>query len=142
MSKFNSVALICLTTFSLLASQTSEAVAPPSVKSHDSRKSKSVVETPEEVLKTKDMVFSNMSQSVINGEKRFSQTCIYCHGYEGSGGKAKKLQGRKIPPERLFKTITKGRRKGASVMPSWKKSFSIEERWELVTYIMSLSDRK
>lgn len=142
MSKFNCVTLICLTTFSLLVSLTSEAVAPPSVNSHDSRKSKSVVESPEEVLKAKEIVFNNMSQSVINGEKRFSQTCIYCHGYEGSGGKAKKLQGRTLAPERLFKTITKGRRKGSSVMPSWKKSFSIAERWELVTYILSLSDRK
>ena len=140
MSKFNSVALICLTTFSLLASQASEAVAPPSVGSH--QKSKSSVETPEQVLKAKEIVFSNMEQSVENGAKRFSNTCIYCHGFEGSGGKAKKLQGRTIAPERLFKTITKGRRKGAAVMPSWKKSFSIEERWELVTYIMSLADRK
>lgn len=139
MSKFNSVALICLTTFSLLASQASEAVAPPSV---GSQKSKSSVETPEQVLKAKEIVFSNMEQSVENGAKRFSNTCIYCHGFEGSGGKAKKLQGRTIAPERLFKTITKGRRKGAAVMPSWKKSFSIEERWELVTYIMSLADRK
>lgn len=142
MSKFNCITLTCLTTLSLLAYQTSEAVAPSSVKSHDSRKSKSVVESPEEVLKAKEIVFSNMSQSVINGEKRFSQTCTYCHGYQGSGGKAKKLQGRKIAPKRLFKTITKGKRKGALVMPPWQKSFSISERWELVTYIMSLSDRK
>ena len=83
-----------------------------------------------------------MTESVKIGEKRFSNTCIYCHGYQGSGGKAKKLQGRVIPPERLFKTITKGRRKGASVMPAWKKTFTPIERWELVTYIMSLSDIK
>lgn len=139
MSKFNCITLICLTTFYLLVCQTSEAVGP-SVKSSDSRKSKSVTESPEEVLKAKEIVFNNMSQSVINGEKRFSQTCTYCHGYEGSGGKAKKLQGRTIAPKRLFKTITKGKRKGSLVMPPWKRSFSTIERWELVAYIMSLSE--
>jgi mono/diheme cytochrome c family protein len=141
MSKLNCVTLICLTTFSLLAYQTSNAVGP-STKASDSHKSKVITETPEQVLKIKKTVFNDMSQSVIKGEKRFSQTCIYCHGYEGSGGRSKKLQGRTIAPDRLFKTITKGRRRGSSVMPSWSKTFSITERWELVAYIMSLSEKK
>jgi len=127
-------------TFSMLLCQSSQAVGLSS--KTGSGKLKVATESVDQVNIAKEVVFNKMPQSINNGEKRFNQTCVYCHGYQGSGGKAKKLQGRKLVADRLFKTITKGKRKGGSVMPPWRKAFSIEERWELVTYIMSLSDLK
>jgi len=51
------------------------------------------------------------------------QSCIYATDNEGSGGRTKKLQGRTIAPEKLFKTITEGRSRGSSRMPPWEKRF-------------------
>jgi mono/diheme cytochrome c family protein len=105
------------------------AVAPPA-------DSKAASGSPEAEAKAR--VFDDREQSVARGEKRFNQSCVYCHGHRGSGGKAKKLQGRKFDPDYLFKTITKGKRRGSLVMPPWEKTFSDQERWELVTFILSL----
>jgi mono/diheme cytochrome c family protein len=124
----------------MLTSEISQAVSPD-IKAPDSLQPNSGTDTAEHILTVKQAVFDDMSQSIINGEKRFSQSCIYCHGYQGSGGRTKKLQGRTIAPGKLFKTITEGRRRGSSVMPPWEKAFSISERWELVAYIMSLSEK-
>ncbi|WP_020680973.1 c-type cytochrome [Marinobacterium rhizophilum] len=88
----------------------------------------------------KARVFNNLEASVAQGETRFNQSCVYCHGNRGSGGKAKKLQGRNFDPDYLFKTITKGKRRGALVMPPWEKTFSDQQRWELVTFILSLGN--
>ncbi len=119
------------------------AVAPPvtpSKKAPDNAASETsaAAETATDTaIKTK--VLENPEQSIASGEKRFNQSCVYCHGNLGSGGKAKKLQGRNFDPDYLFKTITKGKRRGSLVMPPWEKTFSDEERWELVSFILSLS---
>ncbi|MFW1677066.1 c-type cytochrome [Pontibacter sp. JAM-7] len=124
---------------SVLVSGVALAVAPPADSGSSKKKSKPK-ETPEVVAAAKATVFGQLDESVANGEKRFNQSCVYCHGNRGSGGKAKKLQGRDFEPEYLFKTISNGKRRGALVMPPWKRSFSPEQRWELVTYILSLSN--
>ncbi|MGH1432803.1 MAG: cytochrome c [Neptuniibacter sp.] len=116
------------------------AVAPPA--DTGSKKKKKAEETPEMVAEAKAKVFSREEISIANGEKRFNQTCVYCHGHQGSGGKARKLQGRELDPDYLFKTITRGKKRGSLIMPPWKRSFNAEQRWELVTYIMSLSEMK
>ena len=82
----------------------------------------------------------NNPQSALSGEELFAKNCVYCHGHQGSGGKAKTLQGRDFRADYLFKTITKGRRRGSLVMPPWKRSLSEEQRWQLVAFILSLSD--
>jgi mono/diheme cytochrome c family protein len=112
-----------------MLSGTTYAVAPPADNTP-------ATAAPEAHAKTQ--VFDNLETSVARGEKRFNQSCVYCHGNRGSGGKAKKLQGRNFDPDYLFKTITKGKRRGALVMPPWEKTFSEQERWELVTFILSL----
>lgn len=117
------------------------AVAPP-VTGDDSAKKKKQKETPEVIEQAREKVFSQRETSVANGETRFNQSCVYCHGNRGSGGKARKLQGRDFEPEYLFTTISNGKRRGSLVMPPWKRSFSPEQRWELVTYILSLSNAK
>jgi mono/diheme cytochrome c family protein len=119
---------------------TAMAVAPPAETS-DSKK-KTAEETPEMVAEAKAKVFSRSDVSVANGEKRFNQTCVYCHGHQGSGGKARKLQGRDLDPDYLFKTITRGKKRGSLILPPWKRSFNAEQRWELVTYILTLSEMK
>ena len=117
------------------------AVAPP-VTGDDAGKKKKAKETPEVVEQAREKVFSQRDIAIANGEKRFNQSCVYCHGNRGSGGKARKLQGREFEPEYLFNTISNGKRRGSLVMPPWKRSFSPAQRWELVTYILSLSNAK
>ncbi|MEM5537806.1 cytochrome c [Neptuniibacter pectenicola] len=124
-----------------LTSSVAYAVAPP-VDDQGKAEKKKDKETPEHIAAMKAKVFSKESVSVAIGEKRFNQTCVYCHGYEGSGGKARKLQGRDFDADYLFKTITKGKKRGSLVMPPWKRTFTPEQRWELVTYILSLSEEK
>jgi mono/diheme cytochrome c family protein len=126
-SKTLTTLALCLTL--TLHSAATQAVAPPAA-------SGPATGSPEAVAKA--LAFDNREQSVALGEKRFNQSCVYCHGNRGSGGKAKKLQGRKFDPDYLFKTITKGKRRGSLVMPPWGKTFSDQERWELVTFILSL----
>ncbi len=118
------------------------AVAPPADQGKKASKKERVKETPEYVAEMKAKVFSNQRVSIANGETRFNQSCVYCHGNKGSGGKARKLQGREFRPSYLFKTITKGKKRGALVMPPWKRAFDAEQRWELVAYIMSLSEEQ
>ena len=79
-------------------------------------------------------------ESVRLGEGLFAKNCVYCHGHQGSGGKAKTLQGREFDADYLFKTISNGRRRGSLVMPPWKRSLSEEQRWQLVAFILSLGE--
>lgn len=125
----------------VLLSGVTYAVAPP-VSDGGKTAKKKAQEDPEFVAEMKAKVFSKEDVSVANGEHRFNQTCVYCHGHQGSGGKARKLQGREFDADYLFKTITKGKKRGSLVMPPWKRTFTPEERWELVTYILSLSEEK
>lgn len=77
--------------------------------------------------------------SVKLGETTFVQNCAYCHGSQGSGGKAKPLQCRpKLTPDYVFETISEGRQSGSMVMPPWKDSLDEKTRWQLTAYIMSL----
>lgn len=78
-------------------------------------------------------------QAAALGERLFTQNCVYCHGHRGSGGKAKPLQGRAFRPDYLFKTISNGKRRGALVMPPWKRSLDEQQRWQLVAYILALT---
>lgn len=73
------------------------------------------------------------------GRRRFAKTCAgYCHGHEGTGGRAPDFKGRTdLPPELAFETISKGRQ-GAEVMPPWGAAFTPDQIWELVAYLMHL----
>ncbi|HSV70972.1 MAG TPA: cytochrome c [Methylibium sp.] len=77
---------------------------------------------------------------VAAGKLRFGSTCAaYCHGNEGTGGKAPSFKGRKdFVAADAFKTITEGRR-GADIMPPWGNAYTPEEIWELVAYLQHLS---
>ncbi|MCP8686578.1 c-type cytochrome [Marinobacterium sedimentorum] len=138
---FNTLKATALGLSLSLLSVTSFAVAPPidAGKTHPAPGAAAKASTATADAAAKTLVFDDLEQSVAKGEKRFNQSCVYCHGNRGSGGKAKQLQGRNFDADYLFKTITKGKRRGALVMPPWEKTFSDQERWELVTFILSLS---
>ncbi len=74
------------------------------------------------------------------GRRRFGRTCAaYCHGAEGSGGRAPAFKGNpRLTPDYAYKTITEGRR-GADIMPPWGNAFTPEQIWELVAYLQVLS---
>jgi cytochrome c oxidase cbb3-type subunit 3 len=79
------------------------------------------------------------SDTIGKGATRFNQSCVYCHGYAGTGGKGATLQRRNdLTPAALFTVISNGRKRGALVMPPWKSTLSEEEIWELAAYILSL----
>ncbi|HWH74053.1 MAG TPA: cytochrome c [Methylibium sp.] len=77
---------------------------------------------------------------IAAGKLRFGSTCAaYCHGNEGSGGKAPAFKGRSdFVAADAYKVITEGRR-GADIMPPWGNAFTPEEIWELVAYLQHLS---
>lgn len=77
---------------------------------------------------------------IENGRKRFGSTCAaYCHGTGGTGGRAPSFTGRTdFVPADGFRTITEGRT-GADVMPPWGSTFTSEQIWELVAYLVYLS---
>lgn len=77
---------------------------------------------------------------VAAGKLRFGTSCAaYCHGSDGTGGKAPSLKGRAdFDPGYAFQIITKGRR-GAAIMPPWGKAYTPEEIWELVAYLQYLA---
>lgn len=74
------------------------------------------------------------------GRRRFARSCAaYCHGAEGSGGRAPAFKGNsRLTPDDAFKTITEGRR-GSDIMPPWGGSLTPEQIWELVAYLQLLS---
>ncbi len=77
--------------------------------------------------------------SAAHGEKIFNSTCTFCHGHEGRGGQGRPLYGQPLEPNRIFKIITKGRRRGGMRMPPYQKAFSDTQRWELVAYLLTLA---
>lgn len=88
-------------------------------------------------LDTKASVLTDTT-AVQRGEISFARTCAMCHGHAGTGGIGKPLAKRKLSPDRIFNTITNGLRRGASFMPTFDKKLSLETRWELVAYLLSL----
>jgi cytochrome c oxidase cbb3-type subunit 3 len=78
---------------------------------------------------------------VESGRQRFNQACSYCHGKEGAGGKTKSFKSRHdLEASAVFDTIANGRKRGANIMPPWKSTLSETQIWELVAYILSLSN--
>lgn len=78
------------------------------------------------------------------GKERFASSCAaYCHGSEGSGGRAPAFRDRDdLDPLYAFKTIHDGRQGPAGAMPAWSASFSDEEIWDLVAYVTALGAEK
>ncbi|MBI4186160.1 MAG: c-type cytochrome [Chloroflexi bacterium] len=80
------------------------------------------------------------------GEKIYQQSCLGCHGITGSNvaaadfnaaGSSAQIEER---PDFYFWTVSEGRlTKG---MPPFKSSLSEEQRWKVLTYLWTLSQKK
>ncbi len=94
-------------------------------------------------------VFPPQPPSASSGRALFAQNCVPCHGEHanGQGPDAAKLQPppanftdpafmRVETPFDFFHIISVG--KGASAMPAWGEVFSLQERWDLVSYLWTV----
>ena len=77
--------------------------------------------------------FLASADAINNGGESWGKQCRHCHGSSAYPGKAPKLTPATYEPEFVFKRITDGFRK----MPAWKSVFTLEERKNLVAYILS-----
>ncbi len=83
--------------------------------------------------------FDLKDEAVIKqGATLFATTCSYCHkGHPGAaGGGVPTLRDQTYDKKDLFKMISDGPPSGR--MPAWKSSYSPEQIWKLVAYILSL----
>lgn len=80
------------------------------------------------------------SQAVKRGAEIFSATCAsaYCHGVEGSAGRAPQLAGRASAASTLFGVILNGR--PAAGMPGFSQQLKSEDIEAVTQYVLSLSN--
>src|SRR6185369_9529496 len=88
--------------------------------------------------------------SIERGAALFHDNCATCHGADGAGdGDESKRLGlkpanftdvafiRAETPDDFFNVITLGRRR--SGMPAWSDALSVQERWDLVRFVFSIT---
>ena len=93
------------------------------------------------------------------GKEIYEFRCAPCHGFEGKGDGAAAMtldprprdftrglykfkstpSGEVVADEDLYRTISRGI--PGSAMPSWKRRLSQEERWQVIAYVKTFSDR-
>jgi len=71
--------------------------------------------------------------NIAAGKALWRKQCRHCHGRSAYPGKAPKLKPRKYKSDFVFDRISNGFRK----MPAWKEVFNEQERWAIVSYVMS-----
>ena len=77
--------------------------------------------------------FMASAEAIGNGGENWGKQCRHCHGNSAYPGKAPKLTPSRYEPEFVFDRLTNGFRK----MPAWKTVFTLEERMNIVAYVMS-----
>jgi len=77
--------------------------------------------------------FLASADAIANGGELWAKQCRHCHGSSAYPGKAPKLAPAKYTPEFTFDRVTNGFRK----MPAWKTVFTLEERMNIVAYVLS-----
>ncbi len=102
---------------------------------------------PEEAKNLKNPVPAN-EETLAAGKALYADKCANCHGDKGDG-KGPEAEMYAVPPSdftdahmmsemtdgEIFWKITEGRRP----MPSFKKQFTDEQRWQLVNYLHTFS---
>jgi mono/diheme cytochrome c family protein len=97
-------------------------------------------------LGVKELVISAKSGDPVSGREIYVNTCIRCHGIDGTGAMGIKL----VPPPAdlassdvqnrldgtLFRRIHEG--KPNTAMGAWKHSLSDEEIWDVLAYVRTL----
>ena len=76
-------------------------------------------------------------KSIAEGATLFAPICGtgYCHGTGGSGGGAPRIRGKGLEANDIFKAIRNG--VGGTPMPAFKSTYSEEQIWKLVAFVMS-----
>ena len=77
--------------------------------------------------------FMASADAIANGGELWGKQCRHCHGSSAYPGKAPKLKPASYKPEFVFKRVTDGFRK----MPAWKSVFTLEQRKNIVAYVLS-----
>jgi len=77
--------------------------------------------------------FLTSGDAITSGGEIWVKQCRHCHGNSAYPGKAPKLKPANYKPEFVFKRVTDGFRK----MPAWKSVYSLEERKNIVAYVLS-----
>jgi len=82
-------------------------------------------------------------QHIDSGKAMYMRTCAgYCHGGTGEGGRAPSFRKRDdLDPAYAYKTIVNGR-VASDVMPVFGHSFTSDQVWELVSYLLYLGTQK
>ena len=96
---------------------------------------------------------------IAAGKKIYVFRCAPCHGFDGKGDGPAAMtldprprdftrglfkfkstpSGEVVADEDLFRTISRGI--PGSAMPSWKRKLSEDERWQVLAYVKTFSDR-
>ena len=81
---------------------------------------------------------------VAAGKERFEATCTgYCHGRGGLPARGPRLFDRpNLDADRIFATISEGRKRAGKVMPAFKGKLSDEEIWQITAYLTWLTGQK
>lgn len=77
--------------------------------------------------------FMTSADAISNGGELWVKQCRHCHGNSAYPGKAPKLKPSSYQPDFVFDRLTNGFRK----MPAWKTVFTLEERKNIVAYVLS-----
>jgi len=104
--------------------------------------------------KTEDVPFQRLGTAAVRarGEQLYRENCVLCHGEKADGRGARSMGLDRTPanftdpvwsrPEsasRAFQAITGG--VPGSPMPAWGTALSADDRWALVAFLMSVSER-
>jgi mono/diheme cytochrome c family protein len=127
---YNKTLFIALAIFMMIAFVDRQSLAGDDAA--DVESGKSIAESVAEI--------QSSPEDMIAAKTMFDQNCTYCHGNKGSGGKSRKMQCLTLlNDEYVFKTIKEGKKAGANIMPSWKRSFDDNQILTLTAYVMSLT---
>ena len=64
----------------------------------------------------------------------YGQTCRYCHGKEGQGGRGPTLRGRDFDDRYVFDRITNG----YPPMPAFNRLYTPGQVWKIVAFVQSM----
>jgi mono/diheme cytochrome c family protein len=71
---------------------------------------------------------------VEEGKQLYGQTCRYCHGKEGQGGRGPALRGRELDFRHVFLRITNG----YPPMPAFSNVYTPDQVWKIVAFVESM----
>lgn len=71
---------------------------------------------------------------VKEGAELYGQTCRYCHGKEGQGGRGPTLRGRGFDHRYVFDRITNG----YPPMPAFNRLYTPEQVWKIVAFVQAM----